>query len=240
MRDVDDIHEHLKNLVEASTMRWTYAIFWRCSSHPSVLDFHVGYYKGTAKCKAFRIFGSSVTVTEEVTDAEWFFKISMAQSFANTEDLPGYAFFCSNPVWVTAADSDGSKWERTKWGHEFGIQTLLFIPFSKKGVLEIGSSEIVPYDLEVIQKIAVLVHPIGLPHFPVKHWALLRQSRNDESLHERADKELRNHGIDSFYKQLRGKEKISDTKFSWPLLTESSDRGTDRTFSYSHEYSGPS
>ncbi|XP_061365679.1 auxin response factor 9-like [Gastrolobium bilobum] len=67
------------------------------------------------------------------------------------------------------------------------------------------------------------------------------QCSNVESWLERTDNEIKNCGHDNSYKPFRGKEKISDAKCSWPLLTDSSDKSTDRTTnSYSNEYSGPS
>nr|GMD88640.1 transcription factor MYC2-like [Ipomoea batatas] len=38
-------------------------------------------------------------VDEEVTDTEWFFLVSMTQSFMTGSGLPGQAFYTSNPVW---------------------------------------------------------------------------------------------------------------------------------------------
>ncbi|RDX73910.1 hypothetical protein CR513_46411, partial [Mucuna pruriens] len=59
---------------------------------------------------------------------------------------------------------------------------------------------------------------------------------NDKKLHERVVNEMQNRWSDNLSKKSQGKEKISDSKCSWPLLSESS----DRTFSHSHDYSGPS
>ncbi|RDX70758.1 hypothetical protein CR513_49968, partial [Mucuna pruriens] len=61
--------------------------------------------------------------------------------------------------------------------------------------------------------------------------------RKDKRSREKANSEIWNCENDNLSKKSRGKEKISDSKCSWPLLSDSSDRGTDRTFSYSHDYS---
>ncbi|RDX73909.1 Transcription factor MYC2, partial [Mucuna pruriens] len=165
----NDLGEDLKNLIEGSPQScWTYAILWRCSSPQSVLTFHDGYCTATeSKPKELRILGSSVTVTEDVTDAEWFFRISAAQSFGINEDLPGHAFCGSGPVWVTAEDSDARRWERATWGYQFGIRTVLCIPLKEKGVLELASTEIVPYELKMMEEMVNFIYAIGTPRPPI-------------------------------------------------------------------------
>jgi transcription factor MYC2 len=101
------------------------AIFWQSSydySGATVLGWGDGYYKGdddkskgkgkTTKSLAelnLLISGSVPSATdeavdEEVTDTEWFFLVSMTQSFVNGMGLAGQAFFNTSPVWVTGAD----------------------------------------------------------------------------------------------------------------------------------------
>ena len=47
-----------------------------------------------------------------------------------------------------------------------------------------------------------------------------------------------NHENDDLSKKSRGKEKISDSKSSWSLITESSEGGT--SIDTTHEFYGPS
>ncbi|XP_061376414.1 transcription factor MYC2-like [Gastrolobium bilobum] len=160
---------HLKALIEdtTDTQTWTYAILWRSSSNSSLLNFHDGHYNPKASSfKQLRIFGSSVTVT--VSDEEWFFKISMSQSFTDTEDLPGHAFFNSSPVWVTGTDQLlGSTWQRTKRAHHFGIRTFVAIP-SENGVLELGSTELIFFNTARLNTLfGFLVRTRLLGHIPL-------------------------------------------------------------------------
>ncbi|XP_061376456.1 transcription factor MYC2-like [Gastrolobium bilobum] len=237
---------HLKALIEdtTDTQTWTYAILWRSSSsNRPLLNFHDGHYNPKASSsKQLRIFGSSVTVT--VSDEEWFFKISMSQSFADTEDLPGHAFFNSSPVWLTGADQLlASTWQRTKRAHHFGIRTLVAIP-SENGVLELGSTELILCNTARLNTLFdFLVRTRLLGHLPLHRLReqIRVQSKSVESWLERTNNEIENCGHDSSYKPLRGKEKISDLKWSWPLLTYSSDKSTDKTsYSCSYDYSGSS
>ncbi|XP_020230307.1 transcription factor MYC2 [Cajanus cajan] len=255
MSEVDsDLDEHLQNLIERSPLNWTYAILWRCSSPRSLLSFHRGYCRTTGKPRHLRILGSRITAAESLSDAEWFFRISAAQSFRVDEDLPGHALWGSSPVWVSAGDSEGPRWERAAWGKQFGIRTFLCVPLKERDVLELASTQIVASPLKerdvlelaspqieaspfhVIKVMADFIYPIGLPRLSPIEPHLLKQFRNDKKLHERAVNDMQNSWNDNLSKQSRGKEKISDSKCSWPLLTEMS----DRTFSYSHDYSGPS
>ncbi|KAG4953971.1 hypothetical protein AAZX31_14G113600 [Glycine max] len=57
---------------------------------------------------------------------------------------------------------------------------------------------------------------------------------------ERAGIEMQISENNNLFEQSRGKEKISNLKCSWPLLSESSDGGSDSTFSHSDDCSGPS
>jgi len=80
-------------------------------------------------------------VDEEVTDTEWFFLVSMTQSFACGSGLAGKAFSTGNAVWVYGSDQlTGSGCERAKQGGVFGMQTIACIP-SANGVVELGSTE---------------------------------------------------------------------------------------------------
>nr|AJC01627.1 MYC2-like protein 2a [Hevea brasiliensis] len=95
-------------------------------------------------------------VDEEVTDTEWFFLISMTQSFVNGSGLPGQAYFNGNPVWVAGPDRlSTSPCERARQGQVFGLQTLVCIP-SANGVVELGSTEVIYQSSDLMNKVRVL------------------------------------------------------------------------------------
>ncbi|KAF4354927.1 transcription factor MYC2 [Cannabis sativa] len=95
-------------------------------------------------------------VDEEVTDTEWFFLVSMTQSFVNGGGLPGQAFFNSNPVWVTGRDNlTSSTCERARQGQIFGLQTIVCIP-SENGVVELGSTEVIFQSSDLMNKVRFL------------------------------------------------------------------------------------
>ncbi|CAF1930496.1 hypothetical protein Bca4012_072966 [Brassica carinata] len=95
-------------------------------------------------------------VDEEVTDTEWFFLVSMTQSFACGSGLAGKAFSTGNAVWVYGSDQlTGSGCERAKQGGVFGMQTIACIP-SANGVVELGSTEQIRQSSDLMNKVRVL------------------------------------------------------------------------------------
>lgn len=182
----DTLQQRLQALIEGSTESWTYAIFWQPSydySGASLLGWGDGYYKGEedktkAKSKSkdtspaeqehrrkvLRELNSLISgnpapddaVDEEVTDTEWFFLVSMTQSFVNGVGLPGQAYFNSTPVWVIGGDNLSiSSCERARQGQVFGLQTLACIP-SANGVLELGSTELIYQNTDLMNKVRML------------------------------------------------------------------------------------
>ncbi|KAK6162165.1 hypothetical protein DH2020_002006 [Rehmannia glutinosa] len=187
----ETLQQRLLALIEGARECWTYAIFWQSSvvdyGGPSVLGWGDGYYKGeenkgkrkTASSpseqehrkKVLRelnslISGSQATVDdsvdEEVTDTEWFFLISMTQSFVNGSGLPGQALYSSSPVWVTGLDRlAASHCERARQAQGFGLQTLVCIP-SSNGVVELGSTELIFQSSDLMNKVRILFNFNGM------------------------------------------------------------------------------
>ncbi|XP_060179848.1 transcription factor MYC1-like [Lycium barbarum] len=152
---------------------------------PSVLGWGDGYYKGEEdknkrsktlsspnfiaeqehRKKVLRELNSLISgvqtgaddaVDEEVTDTEWFFLISMTQSFVNGNGLPGLAMYSSSPIWVTGPEIlAASQCERARQAQGFGLQTIVCIP-SANGVVELGSTELIFQSSDLMNKVKVL------------------------------------------------------------------------------------
>ncbi|XP_057976693.1 transcription factor MYC2 [Malania oleifera] len=181
----ETLQQRLQTLIEGSRENWTYAIFWQSSvdlSGSSVLGWGDGYYKGEEnkgkrkmtpssaaeqehRKRVLRdlnslISGSSTStddaVDEEVTDTEWFFLVSMTQSFVNGVGLPGQAFYNSTPVWVAGAERLAvSSCERARQGQVFGLHTMVCIPLVN-GVVELGSTEMIFQSSDLMNKVRFL------------------------------------------------------------------------------------
>ncbi|KAJ7953457.1 transcription factor MYC2-like [Quillaja saponaria] len=211
MFNQETLQQRLQALIEGARESWTYAIFWQSSydySGGSVLGWGDGYYKGEEdkgkgkakttssvaeqkhRKKVLRelnslISGSSAptddAVDEEVTDTEWFFLVSMTQSFVNGQGLPGQAFFNSNHVWVTGAERlSSSPCERARQAQVFGLRTMVCIP-SANGVVELGSTELIFQSSDLMNKVRVLFNFNSLE---VGSWPLTGstdQGENDPS-----------------------------------------------------------
>nr|AIA22170.1 MYC2 [Gentiana rigescens] len=95
-------------------------------------------------------------VDEEVTDTEWFFLISMTQTFVNGSGLPGQALYSSSPVWVTGGERLTSPpCERARQAQGYGLQTMVCIP-SANGVVELGSTDLIFQNSDLMNKVRAL------------------------------------------------------------------------------------
>ncbi|GJN20196.1 hypothetical protein PR202_gb07542 [Eleusine coracana subsp. coracana] len=93
-------------------------------------------------------------VEEEVTDTEWFFLVSMTQSFPNGSGLPGQALFAGQPTWI-ASGLSSAPCERARQAYVFGLRTMVCVPVGT-GVLELGSTDVVFHTAESMGKIRSL------------------------------------------------------------------------------------
>lgn len=179
----DTLQQRLQGLIDTARESWTYAIFWQSSdveyTDTPVLGWGDGYYKGEGnkpktmpsatslaeqqyRKKVLRELNSLISgsqapesdaVDEEVTDTEWFFLVSMTQSFVNGNGLPGQAAFTNQPVWIAGRERlMASHCERARQGQGFGLQTIVCIP-STDGVIELGSTELIFQSSDVIKKV---------------------------------------------------------------------------------------
>ncbi|KAL9670932.1 hypothetical protein QQ045_008495 [Rhodiola kirilowii] len=120
---------------------------------------------------------SDDAVNEEVTDTEWFYLISMTQSFVNGDGLPGQAFLSSSPVWVVGEGLSSSSCERARQSRVFGIQTMVCIP-SVNGVVELGSTDLIFHSNDLMTRVRSLFQ---FPNMDSKNpWSLTSQHETNE------------------------------------------------------------
>ncbi|XP_019097973.1 PREDICTED: transcription factor MYC3-like [Camelina sativa] len=90
---------------------------------------------------------------EEVTDTEWFFLVSMTQSFPNGVGLPGESFLNSRVIWLSGSGAlTGSGCERAGQGQIYGLKTMVCIA-AQNGVVELGSSEAISQSSDLMDKV---------------------------------------------------------------------------------------
>ncbi|XP_058104034.1 transcription factor MYC2-like [Magnolia sinica] len=199
----DTLQQRLQTLIDSARESWTYAIFWQSSvdvSGASLLGWGDGYYKGEEDKRRRRAAGSATDqehrrrvlrelnslisgtadngVDEDVTDTEWFFLVSMTQMFVNGSGMPGQAFFSAIPSWVVGPDRLASlPCERAKQAQVFGLQTLVCIP-SSSGVVELGSTELIFQNSDLMNKVRVL---FNFSNTEVGAWQLQQQTNQEEN-----------------------------------------------------------
>lgn len=105
----------------------------------------------------------------EVSDAEWFYIMSLARSFEVNEGAPGKAFSSSTLIWLSGSSQlQFYECQRAKEAQIHGIQTLVFVPVTPNGVLELGSTYLIQENASVLQlAISLYGTPpdlVGLPH----------------------------------------------------------------------------
>ncbi|KAJ6804349.1 myc transcription factor 7 [Iris pallida] len=188
----ETLQQRLQTLIETAKETWTYAIFWQSSvdvaTGDSLLGWGDGYYKGGSeedkrrgrsassaadqehRKRVLRQLNSLISggppsdeaVEEEVTDTEWFFLVSMTQSFVNGDGLPGQALFSGQPSWLAGGGMLAvAPCERARQGQQFGIQTIVCFPVGS-GVLELGSTGLIFHSNEITNKVRILFSFDGL------------------------------------------------------------------------------
>ncbi|GAV67475.1 HLH domain-containing protein/bHLH-MYC_N domain-containing protein [Cephalotus follicularis] len=101
--------------------------------------------------RKFMIDGSA-----DVTDTEWFYVMSLTQSFCAGDGVPGKAFSTGSPVWLTGGhEVQFYNCERAKEAHMHGIETFVCIPICS-GVLELGSSDMIRENWNLVQHVKSL------------------------------------------------------------------------------------
>ncbi|KAK8639647.1 hypothetical protein V6N13_138019 [Hibiscus sabdariffa] len=92
----------------------------------------------------------------DISDAEWFYMLSLTRSFSAGDGIPGKSLTTGSLVWLTGAhELQFYNCQRAKEARLHGIETLVCIPTSC-GVLELGSSEIIRENWGLVQQVKYL------------------------------------------------------------------------------------
>ncbi|WOK98334.1 hypothetical protein Cni_G07045 [Canna indica] len=179
----DTLQQRLHSLIEGACESWTYAIFWQSAANGAapVLSWGDGYYKGCEEDKRKGPSGGGAPSTEEqehrkrvlrelnafisggsgddaadeeVTDTEWFFLVSMTQTFTPGVGLPGQALLAGSPAWFAGADRmTAAPCERARQALAFGLRTMACVPLASGGVVELGSTHEIFQSSEILTKV---------------------------------------------------------------------------------------
>ncbi|KAF6153717.1 hypothetical protein GIB67_000950 [Kingdonia uniflora] len=165
------LQKKLQILVQSQPEWWTYAIFWRKSEDInggldlSWADGHLSRIKNKhsekngvfsdrkkVMMKGFQLLSNENSedngigdglVEGDVTDAEWFYMVSLTRCFAIGDGVVGRAFGSDEEIWLSGAQElQGYDCERVREAKMYGIQTFVCIP-TTNGVIELGSSDLI-------------------------------------------------------------------------------------------------
>ncbi|KAI3933066.1 hypothetical protein MKW92_005223 [Papaver armeniacum] len=169
----NNLQQKMRCLLQSAQEWWTYAIFWRKTYGSDnnnngglVLAWGDGHLQGTKDNTVNRQMSSNSykqlqqyhqgfvldsrkkdqSLEGMVTDAEWFYMVSLTRSFGDRDgSIPSRAYSSGNTIWLSGShdlQSYGRNCERTKEAEKLGIKTLVCIPTSA-GVVELGSSDVI-------------------------------------------------------------------------------------------------
>ncbi|XP_075495103.1 transcription factor GLABRA 3-like [Primulina tabacum] len=90
---------------------------------------------------------------EDLTDAEWYFLVCMSFAFSIGQGLPGKTFAENRTIWLCNADLVDTKiFSRSLLSKSASIRTVVCFPYLG-GVIELGATDLVPEDPNLIQYI---------------------------------------------------------------------------------------
>ncbi|KAM0938849.1 putative transcription factor bHLH family [Dioscorea sansibarensis] len=90
---------------------------------------------------------------EDLTDTEWYYLVCMSFTFTSDDGIPGKVLDNSQPIWLNNAQfADSKTFSRSLLAKSASIQTVVCFPFMD-GILELGSTEMVPKDPDLAQQI---------------------------------------------------------------------------------------
>ncbi|KAL3499096.1 hypothetical protein ACH5RR_041828 [Cinchona calisaya] len=154
---------------------WVYSIFWQATRDENdrlILSWGDGHFRGAKDsshkasnygkgerkigreiqsflCDFSHVDGFADGV--DVADSEWFYMLSVTRSFVAGDDLFVQTFNSDSYAWL-AGDHELQlyNYERAKEAHSHGVKTFVCIS-TCRGILELGSSDIIKEDWELVQ-----------------------------------------------------------------------------------------
>ncbi|XAR53920.1 hypothetical protein NMG60_11028863 [Bertholletia excelsa] len=174
------LQQRLQFILQSQPEWWAYAIFWQSSNDHNgrfFLSWGDGHFQGTKNTDGHSNKHTQLDLTErkklvrglhalindnhdladpmvdgDVTDAEWFYVMSISRTFFAGVGVPGKAFNSGSLVWLTGENQlQFYNCERAKEAQIHGIVTLVCIPTSN-GVLELGSSDLIKENWGLVQQ----------------------------------------------------------------------------------------
>lgn len=186
------LQKKLQYILQIQAEWWAYAILWETSKDEEgrmFLSWGDGHFQGTKEknpvsgCQPERrkvmrgihaLIGDAAGEGEgegDVSDAEWFYVMSLAQSISLGEGVVGKAFNSGSLVWLSGGNQlRFYNCQRAKEAQIHGMQTMVCIP-TPHGILELGSDAVIPENWNLIQQVKSLFDSTLTLTHPLIHFA---------------------------------------------------------------------
>ncbi|ESW07058.1 hypothetical protein PHAVU_010G098500 [Phaseolus vulgaris] len=123
---------------------------------------------------------SAALAPEDLSDLEWYYLVCMSFIFSQNQSLPGRAQEVGDTIWLCDAQHADSKiFSRSLLAKSASIQTVVCFPY-QKGVIEIGSTEMVIEDPSLIQHVKACFLEISKPTCSDKSSSVLDKPHDDK------------------------------------------------------------
>nr|APP94122.1 bHLH1 [Litchi chinensis] len=136
---------------------------------------------------------SAALSPEDLTDAEWYYLVCMSFIFDSGQGLPGRALANNETVWLcNAQHADSKVFSRSLLAKSASIQTVVCFPHLA-GVIELGVTELVPEDPNLLQHIKASLLDFSKPVCSEKSFSPTHNADDDNDplclkfSHERVD-----------------------------------------------------
>ncbi|KAL8494831.1 hypothetical protein ACS0TY_019130 [Phlomoides rotata] len=171
------LQKKLQYILQIQPEWWAYGILWQTSKDEEgriFLTWGDGHFQGTKeknpvsgsqpeRRKVMRgiqaLIGDvsdAAAPGGDVTDAEWFYVMSLAQSISVGEGVVGKAFNSGSLVWLSGGNQlRFYNCQRAKEAQIHGMQTMVCIP-TCDGILELGSDVIINENWNLVQQVKSL------------------------------------------------------------------------------------
>ncbi|KAL1366786.1 hypothetical protein HN51_020856 [Arachis hypogaea] len=123
---------------------------------------------------------SAALSPEDLSDSEWYYLVCMSFVFYPNQSLPGRALEIGETIWLCNAQyADSKVFSRSLLAKSASIQTVVCFPYLG-GVIEIGTTELVPEDPNLIQHVKACLLEFSKPICSDKSSSALNKPDDDK------------------------------------------------------------
>ncbi|PHT92150.1 hypothetical protein T459_00032 [Capsicum annuum] len=149
---LNTLQKRLQYIIHTLQEWWVYAIFWQASKDANgrlIFSWEDGHFRGTKDLAMAEV--RITNADNNVGDPEMFYAVSATNCFVSEDDLITHTYNSGFYIWLNNYyESQLYNYDRAKEAHLHGIRTLVCIS-TPHGVVELGSSEVIQENLELIQ-----------------------------------------------------------------------------------------